>query len=118
MRRGECLVRRQLGRLESPPYDLRAWNKGMLFPGSGQVRVAKSLPETLPRQQSYEHPECVGHGSFAAGFPGVFRLIYQPNRGVHKWDGITVSDAGPGSLSAFLHVPHAPFRDGRSPAPK
>lgn len=87
------------------PYDLTTWREGMRFPGSGQVGIAKSLLETLPWQQFQEHPEWVEKDVFAAGIPKKIRVIYQPNRGVYKWDGITVNHVEPGSWTALYFDP-------------
>ena len=87
------------------PYDLTTWYEGMHFPGSGQIGRGKALLETLPWQQFNEHPEWVGKSVFAAGIPGKIRVIYQPIRGVYKWDGITVNNIEPGSWSAFYFDP-------------
>ncbi len=87
------------------PYDLTTWNEGMHFPGSAQLGRAKALLETLPWQQFTEHPEWVGKNVFAAGIPGKIRVIYQPIRGVYKWNGITVRDLAPGTWSAFYFDP-------------
>jgi hypothetical protein len=87
------------------PYDLTTWNEGMKFPGSAQLGHAKALLETLPWQQFEEHPEWVGKDLFAAGIPGKIRIIYQPNRGVYKWDGIAVNNIEPGTYSAFYFDP-------------
>ena len=87
------------------PYDLTTWTEGMHFPGSAQLRHAKSLLETLPWQQFKEHPEWVEKDVFAAGIPGKIRVIYQPNRGVYKWNGIAVRNIEPGTYSAFYFDP-------------
>ena len=77
----------------------------MNFPGSAQLGHAKALLEKLPWQQFEEHPEWVGKDLFAAGIPGNVRVIYQPNRGVYKWDGIAVNNIEPGTYSAFYFDP-------------
>ena len=87
------------------PYDLTTWNEGMDFPGSTQLGHAKALLEKLPWQQFEEHPEWVGKELFAAGIAGKIRVIYQPNRGVYKWDGISVKQIEPGTYSAFYFDP-------------
>ena len=87
------------------PYDLTTWNEGMKFPGSAQLGHGKALLETLPWQQFEEHPEWVGKDLFAAGIPGKIRVIYQPNRGVYKWNGIAVNNIEPGTYSAFYFDP-------------
>jgi hypothetical protein len=87
------------------PYDLTTWNEGMHFPGSAQLGHAKALLETLPWQEFREHPEWVEKDLFAAGIPGKIRVIYQPNRGLYKWDGITVKNIEPGTYSAFYFDP-------------
>lgn len=87
------------------PYDLTTWNEGMEFPGSAQLGHAKALLETLPWQQFKEHPEWVGKDLFAAGITGKIRVIYQPNRGVYKWDGIAVHHIEPGTYSALYFDP-------------
>lgn len=87
------------------PYDLTTWNEGMNFPGSTQLGHAKALLEKLPWQQFKEHPEWVAKDVFAAGIPGKIRVIYQPNRGVYKWDGIAVHNIEPGTYSAFYFDP-------------
>ena len=93
------------GGWDHQPYDLTTWNEGMHFPGSAQIGHGKALLETLPWQQFKEHPEWVGKDVFAAGIPGRIRVIYQPIRGVYKWDGITVKGIAPGSWSAFYFDP-------------
>jgi hypothetical protein len=87
------------------PYDLTTWDEGMNFPGSAQLGRGKALLSTLPWQQFAEHPEWVEAGRFAAGIPGKVRVIYQPGRGVYKWDGITVKLIEPGSWSVFYFDP-------------
>jgi hypothetical protein len=87
------------------PYDLTTWNEGMNFPGSAQLGHAKALLETLPWQQFQEHPEWAAKDVFSAGIPGKVRVIYQPNRGVYKWDGIAVNNVEPGTYSAFYFDP-------------
>ena len=87
------------------PYDLTTWNEGMHFPGSAQLGRGKALLEEFSWQQLKEHPEWVAKDVFAAGIPGKIRVIYQPIRGVYKWDGITVQNIEPGSWSAFYFDP-------------
>ncbi len=87
------------------PYDLTTWKEGMNFPGSAQLGHAKALLEELPWHQFKEHPEWVSKDAFAAGIPGEIRVIYQPNRGVYKWNGITVNSIEPGTYSAFYFDP-------------
>jgi hypothetical protein len=87
------------------PYDLTTWNEGMNFPGSAQLGHAKALLEKLPWQQLKEHPEWVEKDVFAAGIPGKIRVIYQPTRGVYKWNGIAVNNIEPGTYSAFYFDP-------------
>ena len=87
------------------PYDLTTWDEGMNFPGSGQLGRGKALLEELPWQQFKEHPEWVGKDVFAAGIPGKIRVIYQPIRGVYKWDGIEVKNFELGTWSAFYFDP-------------
>ena len=87
------------------PYDLTTWNEGMNFPGSVQLGHSKGLLEKLPWQEFQEHPEWVAKDVFAAGIPGEIRVIYQPKRGVYKWDGIAVNHIEPGTYSAFYFDP-------------
>ena len=93
------------GGWDGQPYDLTTWDEGMNFPGSAQLGRGKSLLVTLPWQQFKEHPEWVGKDIFAAGIPGKIRVIYQPIRGVYKWNGIEVKNIEPGSWSAFYFDP-------------
>jgi hypothetical protein len=87
------------------PYDLTTWKEGMTFPGSTQLGHAKTLLEELPWPQFKEHPEWVEKDAFAAGIPGKVRVVYQPTRGVYKWDGIAVNHIEPGTYSAFYFDP-------------
>ena len=87
------------------PYDLTTWDEGMQFPGSAQLGRCKALLQTLPWHRFKEHPEWVDKGRFAAGIPGAIRVIYQPIRGVYKWDGITLHNLEPGTWSAFYFDP-------------
>ena len=93
------------GGWDHQPYDLTTWDEGMNFPGSAQLGRGKALLETLPWQEFTEHPEWVGKDVFAAGIPGKIRVIYQPIRGVYKWDGIKVQGIEPGSWSAYYFDP-------------
>ena len=87
------------------PYDLTTWDEGMHFPGSSQVGRGKGLLETLPWQDFTEHPEWVEKDRFAAGIPGKIRVIYQPIRGVYKWDGIKMTGVKEGNWSAYYFDP-------------
>jgi hypothetical protein len=93
------------GGWDHQPYDLTTWNEGMHFPGSAQLGRGKALLESLPWQQFSERPEWVGKDAFAAGIAGRMRVIYQPIRGVYKWDGIEIKQIEPGNWSAFYFDP-------------
>jgi len=101
------------GGWDHQPYDLTTWEEGMHFPGSGQLGRGKSLLEKLPWQQFEEHPEWVGEDLFAAGIPGRIRVIYQPIRGIYKWDGITVKNIERGSWSVSYFDPVSGRRHDR-----
>ncbi|MFM8577854.1 MAG: DUF4038 domain-containing protein [Planctomycetaceae bacterium] len=87
------------------PYDLTTWNEGMHFAGSAQLGHGRALLSALPWQRFEEHPEWAENDRFAAGIPGTLRVIYQPNRGVYHWDGITVNHVEPGFWTAFYFDP-------------
>ncbi len=87
------------------PYDLTTWREGMHFQGSKQLGLSKALLEKYPWQRFEPHPDWVDKECFAAGIPGELRFIYQPKRGIYKWDGITVKNLKPGTWSAFYFDP-------------
>jgi len=82
----------------TPIYDSTTWKEGMSFPGSKQLGLAKKLLEQYPWWRFESHPEWVEPGSFAAGIPGVVRIIYMPKKGIYKWEGPRVESLEPDAV--------------------
>lgn len=115
----------------TPVYDFTTWREGMSLPGSTQLGLGKALLEQYPWSRFEPHPEWTDATAFAAGIPSQVRVIYQPSRGIYKWDGVRVNGLEPGvpyrafyfdpvsarrhALGTFLHAdPAAPSPAGQS----
>jgi hypothetical protein len=76
-------------------YDWTTWKEGMNYPGATQLGIGKKLLEQYPWSRFEPHPEWAP-GGVAAGIPGEVRFIYQPRRGIYKWEGTVVKSLEPG----------------------
>jgi len=89
-----------------PVYDWTTWKEGMNYPGATQLGIGKKFLENYDWSKLEQHPEWVEQDCFAAGIPGMLRIIYQPKRKIYDWKGTIVKHLEPGiAYSAFYFDP-------------
>lgn len=97
-----------------PVYDWTTWDEGMAYPGSAQLGLGKRLLEKFPWHRCEPRPDWAEPGSFAAGIPGVLRIVYQPKRGIYNWTGPVVHGIDPGR--PYVATYHDPATGRQFPA--
>ena len=102
-----------------PVYDWTTWEEGMAYPGATQLGIGRRLLERYRWNQFEPRPDWAEPGSFAAGIPGVVRMLYQPKRGIYNWTGPVVQGIEPGRPYVATYFDPATGREfsaGSTPA--